>query len=121
MPPAVRLTDKCTGHGPFGPRPAVSASTNVIINNLGAHRVGDQWAPHCSVSCHDSKQATGASSVFVNSKPLARVGDMIACGSANAQGSPNVFAGNGGSMKPGFSGKDYAKQYSQTSDYEPEY
>lgn len=121
MPAAVRLTDMCTGHGPYPPRPSVSASSNVFINNLGSHGVGDQWAVHCAGSCHDSKQATGASSVFVNGKAVARLGDMIACGSSNAQGSPNVFVGDARPVEPGFSGGDYAKQYSKTAEYEPEY
>jgi uncharacterized Zn-binding protein involved in type VI secretion len=99
----------------------VQASENVFINSLGAHRVGDKWAPHCAGPCHDTVQATGASNVFVNNKASARVGDRLACGSANAKGSSNVFIGNGGAEKPGFSGPDYQKQYSDTSDFTPEY
>jgi uncharacterized Zn-binding protein involved in type VI secretion len=121
MPAAVRLTDMCTGHGPFPPRPSVQASSDVYINNLGAHRVGDKWAAHCAGKCHDSEQLTGASSVFVNNKALARVGDMIKCGSANAQGSPDVFSGEANSVKPGFSGASYAKNFSSKSDINPEY
>jgi uncharacterized Zn-binding protein involved in type VI secretion len=37
--------------------------------------------------------ASGSGTVFVNGKALARVGDSVACGSAAAQGSSNVFAG----------------------------
>lgn len=88
MPPAVRLSDVCTGHGPCPPRPNASASTNVFINARGAHRVGDKWQTHCN---HDSIQASGSPNVFVNGRPQARVGDSIACGSSNASGSPNVF------------------------------
>ena len=54
MPGVVRLGDICTGHGCFPPRSNVSASGNVIVNGLGAHRVGDNWASHCCVTCHDS-------------------------------------------------------------------
>lgn len=94
MPAVVRLGDQCTGHGPFAPRVNDSASGDVFINGIGVHRVGDHWVTHCvGPSCHDSTQAAGSSTVFVNGKPVARIGDSIGCGSANAQGSNNVFAG----------------------------
>lgn len=96
MPAAVRLGDVCTGHGCWPARPNSSASNNVFINAKGAHRVGDSWLPHtCPIipETHDSTQATGSPTVFVNGRALARIGDFIACGSFNAQGSPNVFVG----------------------------
>ena len=94
MPAAARLGDKCTGHGPFAPRTCNGGSSDVFINGVPAHRVGDKWSVHCvGPSCHDSKSSTGSGTVFVNGKPLARIGDNIACGSAIAQGSDNVFAG----------------------------
>ena len=89
MPSAVRLGDVCTGHGSCRPRPNIGASDNVFINNLGSHRVGDPWIIHCS---HWSVQGSGSNNVFVNNISMARVGDAIICGSANASGSPNVFA-----------------------------
>jgi uncharacterized Zn-binding protein involved in type VI secretion len=90
----VRLGDQCTGHGCFPPRVCISASNNVIVNGIGAHRVGDSWAVHCcGIVCHGGNQANGSSTVFVNGQKLARIGDSISCGSKNAQGSPNVFAG----------------------------
>lgn len=94
MPAVVRLGDQCTGHGCFPPRVNDSASGNVFINGIGAHRVGDHWVTHCcGIPCHDSAMASGSGTVFVNGKALARVGDSVACGSAAAQGSSNVFAG----------------------------
>ena len=95
MAAVVRLGDKCTGHGCHPPRTNVSASSNVFVNGLGAHRVGDAWDVHGSGTCtpHGSVQATGSATVFVNGMPLARVGDSIACGSSNATGSGTVFAG----------------------------
>jgi uncharacterized Zn-binding protein involved in type VI secretion len=89
MPAAVRLGDVCTGHGICAPRPNSGASSNVFINSIGAHRVGDPWTVHCT---HGSSQASGSPNVYVNGISLARVGDAVACGSSNAQGSPNVFA-----------------------------
>jgi uncharacterized Zn-binding protein involved in type VI secretion len=35
----------------------------------------------------------GSSTVFVNGKPIGRVGDPVACGGLVAEGSPNVLAG----------------------------
>lgn len=95
MPAVSRLGDLCTGHGGWPPRPSTSASSNVFINGIGAHRVGDSWAVHCNSlpECHGSVLAGGSSTVFINGKPLARIGDPIACGSAVASGSSNVFAG----------------------------
>jgi uncharacterized Zn-binding protein involved in type VI secretion len=58
--------------------------------------VGDGWAAHTCPAIpetHASTQATGSATVFVNGRALARMGDAIACGSANATGSPNVYAG----------------------------
>lgn len=93
MPAATRLGDMCTGHGCFGPRPNDQASENVFFNGLGAHRVGDHWVTHCCFLCHDSTMAEGSSTVFINGRASARIGDLVACGSASAEGSPNIFIG----------------------------
>jgi len=95
MPATCRLGDTCTGHAGFPPRPNDAASSNVFINGLGAHRVGDHWVTHCdpTPSCHDSSLASGSGTVYVNGVPLGRIGDSIACGSTVATGSGNVFAG----------------------------
>lgn len=95
MAAVVRLGDICTGHGCYPPRANVNASPNVKVNGIGAHRVGDAWAVHGCGTCtpHGSSQGSGSSTVFVNGMPLARVGDNVACGSSNATGSGNVFAG----------------------------
>jgi uncharacterized Zn-binding protein involved in type VI secretion len=92
MPAVVRLGDLCTGHGCYPARPNIEASDTVFVNGLGAHRVDDAWAIHCCGDCHDGLQETGSSTVYVNHKPVARIGDKITCGSYNATGSPNVFA-----------------------------
>lgn len=93
--PVTRLGDTCTGHGSWPPRPSVEASGNVFVNGIGAHRKNDGWAVHCNSDpqCHDSVLAEGSGTVFVNGKALGRIGDPVACGSAVAKGSSNVFAG----------------------------
>ena len=96
MPAVARLGDTCTGHGCWPPRPCTGASPNVNINGIPAHRQGDAWAAHTCPSIpetHASSLASGSGSVFVNGKPLGRVGDPVACGSSVAAGSPNVFVG----------------------------
>lgn len=94
MPAAVRFGDQCTGHGCFPPRVNTGASEDVFINGIGAHRTGDGWSVHCcGIPCHGSTMGPGSGTVFVNGSRLARVGDPVNCGSAAAQGSPNVFAG----------------------------
>jgi uncharacterized Zn-binding protein involved in type VI secretion len=96
MPPVTRLGDQCTGHGSFPPRPSSGSSPNVFANGIPVHRQSDGWSGHGSSSPsppHGSTLAAGSSTVFANSLQLGRIGDPVACGSAVAQGSGNVFAG----------------------------
>lgn len=96
MPAVSRLGDNCTGHGCWPPRPSTGASPNVRVNGIAAHRQGDAWAAHTCPTIpetHASVLAAGSTTVRVNGKQLARIGDPVACGSAVAQGSANVFAG----------------------------
>ncbi|ASL27353.1 PAAR domain-containing protein [Azotobacter chroococcum] len=94
MPAVTRLGDQCTGHGAFPPRPSVSASPNVFVNGIAAHRQGDAWDIHCDPSsCHAGVLAQGSATVFANGLPLGRIGDPVDCGSSVAEGSPDVFTG----------------------------
>ncbi len=98
MPAAARLNDTCTGHGCWPPRANDQASEDVFINGRGAHRQGDHWAAHTCPTIpetHDSLLAGGSPTVFVNGKPLGRIGDAVACGSTLATGSGNVFVDEG--------------------------
>lgn len=88
----VRLGDKSTGHGAWGPNVPVKASTNVFVNGIGAVRLGDDYAPHKGPSTHPEKALSGAT-VFVNGKPVHRTGDPCSCGDTAGMGSANVFAG----------------------------
>ena len=93
MSNVARLTDICSGHDGYPPRTNTSASSDVFVNGLGAHRVGDAWGTHKKKYSHDSVLSTGSATVFVNGLAFGRVGDLVACGSSIATGSDNVFAG----------------------------
>jgi uncharacterized Zn-binding protein involved in type VI secretion len=90
MPAACRLGDLCTGHGCWPTRPNSSASSDVFVNDVGSHRVGDLWQPHSCRTTHDGIAISGSPDVFVNDKPKVRVGDLIDCGSLVLSGSPDV-------------------------------
>ena len=72
-----------------------SGSTDVLINNKPAARVGDSSTVHKRTrkSKHISKISRGSTTVFVNNKPLARVGDRLGDCTTIASGSPDVNAG----------------------------
>ena len=91
----TRLGDLCTGHGSFPPRVSTSGSGDVFVNSIAVHREGDGWSVHCnpSPSCHGSTLSAGSGTVYVNGLQIGRIGDPVACGSAVAVGSDNVFAG----------------------------
>lgn len=93
MPAVTRKGDYCTGHDGYPPGQNDEGSPNVKVNNLEVHRQDDHWPNHCQSSCHESETAQGSSTVFVNNKPVARIGDPVKCGSVIAQGSPDVFIG----------------------------
>lgn len=93
MAAVSRLGDQCSGHGCFPPRAGANASNNVFANGIATHRLGDGWQAHCCDICHPGTVAGGSSTVFINGKPAARIGDSIDCGSLIAQGSNNVFIG----------------------------
>ena len=83
-----------SGHGCFPPRANTQGSGDVFVNSIPVHRESDAWGTHCcGDSCHDSTLAAGSSTVYANGLQLSRIGDPVACGSAVAEGSDNVFAG----------------------------
>lgn len=95
MPAAHLMGQKCTGHGPWGPRPNIKGSSNVFVEGTPWHRQGDGWSPHCVplMGCHGGVTAKGSSTVMVNGKQAARMGDLVACGSFCMEGAKSVFAG----------------------------
>lgn len=89
----------CTGHGCWPPRNNIQGSPNVFVNAIPWHRQGDGWSVHCCPCsppcCHSSVLAAGSSTVYVNGKQAARVGDPVACGSRCLQGNTvRVYAGD---------------------------
>lgn len=96
MPPAVRGqgTDTASGHGSFPPTQTDGCSSNVLINNIGAHRTGDSIISHSSPSpspVHSRAAGTGSYNVYVNNKNLMRLGDSVTCGGNLVTGSNNVI------------------------------
>lgn len=91
MTAICRLGDYSTGHNGFPPRPNIAASTDVFVNGLGVHRVGDAWAVHTNSSSHGGVLQVGSPNVFANGKAVGRIGDLISCGDHVRDGSPNVF------------------------------
>ena len=95
MPAVTREGDECTGHGAYPPRASTGGAGTVFVNNIAAHCVGDGWADHCDPKpdCHGGALGGGSGTVYVEGKPLGRIGDPVDCGSVVAGGSHNVFAG----------------------------
>lgn len=95
MPGATRLGDYNTGHGTFPPVPLITASGNVIINGKGAGRQGDGYPPHTDASptTDTDSIASGSSTVFINGRQAARIGDPIDNGGTVRDGSGNVNIG----------------------------
>lgn len=98
MPAVARLSDSFkTGHGCTPVSKLTGPSTNVFANGIGVERQGDPSVSHTfdnKSGCvpHTVNIRGGSSTVFVNGKPIARVGDAIDQGSISS-GSPDVFAG----------------------------
>lgn len=89
MPPVARQNDQFnTGHRSPPQSSLTGPSQDVFANGLGVERQGDPSVPHR----HVVNIVSGSDTVFVNSKPIARVGDKIDSGTI-IQGSPDVFAG----------------------------
>lgn len=98
MAEVARIGDTiATGHGCDGTTTLTGPSGDVYANNLGIERQGDPTVSHrvsgrnCSNS-HTAAVNAGSGTVFVNNKPIARLGDSADAGSITS-GSPTVFAG----------------------------
>jgi len=98
MPAACRTTDTVSIHECGVIPTADSASEDVFIESLGAHRKTDKNTSHPAVppaaGCvpHVTTLSAGSPNVFVNSKALARVGDAYGCGITLTAGASTVSA-----------------------------
>ena len=68
-----------------------AGSSNVLVNNSPAARIGDPVSGHGRSSHSGPTMAAGSSTVFINSISVCRAGDSASCGHP-ASGSNNVFA-----------------------------
>lgn len=78
---AARVTDMCSGHGCWPPRPAIGNCPRVFLEGLPAHRQGDSWAAHCCKSCHSSALCMGSPRVYTCGQQQGRQLDPVCCGS----------------------------------------
>ena len=102
MPAVTRDGDATTtGHGCHTTTTVTGPSTDVFCNSKGVERKGDPTAAHTiensaiPPSCVSHLGAVinaGSSTVFVNGKAIARIGDSCDSG-AITEGSGDVFAG----------------------------
>jgi hypothetical protein len=104
MPGVVRIDDNCSGHGCWPPRPSITGSPDVFVNNKQVERYNDVLEEHCCrriieidgeihirTYCHDGLHL-GIRDVFVNELPIQVGQDPISCGSVCDECSDNVFA-----------------------------
>lgn len=92
MPNVAYSSSICDGACGFPPAPAQTWSDNVYANSNNVVRQSDLFVDHG----HGSPRSvvSGSSTVFVNSKQIARIGDPLSCGANIATGSGNVIAGD---------------------------
>lgn len=95
MPRIIRtLIDPSQGHC-FTPKPALTGSIDVLINNLPAVRQFDSYGQihSCGNNTHSMGAALeGSFTVFINGLGVHRDGDKISCGDVADNGSLDVFA-----------------------------
>lgn len=98
MPAVTRLGDLSTGHACYPPTNLVqTAATKSYVNGILVALTDpeSQFVTHvCGTSVHPQPSrniSSGAVKSFIEGRPVARIGDNIACGDAIAQGSPNTF------------------------------
>ena len=96
MPKVSRVGDKVSIHECGVTPSAMNGSGDVYCNGISVHRVGDVNTahPYAPVTCptHSTALVKGSPNVYVNGKPLARLGDPYGCGISLTQGSSNVYA-----------------------------
>ena len=97
MPQAARTSDPISPHSPCSPGKCGPGSSDVLIENLPAYRVGDNDEPHGipqpARGCvpHVTPLVKGSHNVLINNKPAGRVGDTHSCGVTIVSGSSKVI------------------------------
>lgn len=97
MPAVARVGDQ-ESDIPCGTTSAGTGSSNVFVNGIAVHRVGDMNNIHANdqnncKGIHQASLASGSPNILVNGKAIGRVGDNYrGCSAIITQGSGNVFA-----------------------------
>lgn len=95
MPAITRVgIDFSAGHC-FTPRPpSDGGQTTVFADGILGTVVGASYPTHCcGPVCHPGEASEGSATVFIEGKPVHRIGDAISCGDVSANGSSTVFIG----------------------------
>lgn len=95
MPGIAFNSSNCDGACGAPPAPAAAWSSNVFANSRNVVRQGDAFVPHARPNepPHGRVVSSGSSTVYVNGKQCARIGDPLSCGAHIATGSSNVIVG----------------------------
>ena len=94
MPPCGRaIMDVTTGHPPYPPINYITGCGSVLVNSMMCLTVGSMHLPHgCTAPVNNPCQLTmGSGTVFAESKPISRLGDMCSCPECLSSGSGNVI------------------------------
>ena len=90
----VRINDNCSGHECWPPRPSISGSPNVFVNNQRVERYNDELEIHCCTEdkddCHNGLHI-GVRNVKANNRSVQIRFDPIDCGSVCDECSGNVM------------------------------
>jgi len=98
MPKVSRIGDTVSVHECGVTPTAMNGSGDVYCNGISVHRVGDMNTSHpflpavSGCPTHSTALVKGSPNVYVNGKPLARLGDPYGCGISLTKGSPNVYS-----------------------------
>lgn len=93
MPGVAFNSSVCDGACGAPPSVAAAWSPNVFANSKNVVRQGDAFTVHSIPPPHGRNVSSGSSTVYVNGKQAARIGDPLSCGANIATGSSNVIVG----------------------------